>query len=305
MIGIKDLNNQFFNDDESFYCAFKQRGALIVCELKTQIVNASFALQGAHLLSWRPQQEKEVIWLSKDAKFAQGQSIRGGIPICWPWFGAHESQSQFPAHGFARTVDWQLLDLYATKEHNIKLHFQLDTRLLTSKIQAYWPHDTLLDYYLEIGDQLKAQLITTNLSDQKIQIGQALHTYFAVDDVGEVTVNGLDKCTYLDKPQEFLNCTQQGDIGFEGEVDRVYINTHSDVQLVDKNRRITISKQGSQSTIIWNPGAKVAERMGDLGKQGYLKMLCIESANAANDIVNIAAKESTELSVVYQLKNMS
>jgi len=298
---IQKLQQQFASDTGQFECAFSHRGELIVCELKSGLCSLAFTLQGAHILSWQPHGEDDALWLSKDAKFSKGQSIRGGIPICWPWFGAHESHSQFPAHGFARTVDWQLLEVKETEKQIIEIHFQLDTQTLSTEIKKLWPNNTVVDFYLSVGEQFKARLVTNNQSDQSITIGQALHSYFAVSDVRNVAVSGLEGCEYLDKPQQFLRCTQQGDVHFNDEVDRVYIDTSTKVTIRDSHRALHVTKQGSQTTIVWNPGEKVANKMGDLGRSGYLKMLCVESANAANDTVTLAMGESTELSVSYQI----
>lgn len=295
------MQQQFGSDTEAFYCDFSQRGDLIICELKSELASLAFSLQGAHVLSWQPSAEEDVIWLSKDAQFSQGKSIRGGIPLCWPWFGTHETKPEYPAHGFARTVDWSLLGVKVTDAQIIKVHFQLDTRTLSPEIQNLWPNATVVDYYLEVGAEFKAKLVTTNVGNQSITIGQALHSYFAVGDVRDVVVKGLEGCDYLDKPKQFLRCNQLGNIHFSGEVDRVYIDTTAKLAIVDTHRTLHIAKQGSQTTIVWNPGEKVANTMGDLGENGHLKMLCVESANAANDTVTLAIGESTELSVTYQI----
>ena len=142
-------------------------------------------------------------------------------------------------------------------------------------------------------------LTTVNYSDQTITLGQALHTYFAVDDVTRTSVYGLEGRDFLDKTDGFSRKTQSGPVIIAGEVDRVYVQTADDVLIDDTKRRISIKKQGSHSTVVWNPGPATAETMGDLGHDGYLRMLCVESANAADDSVTLQPGEHHILSVIY------
>lgn len=253
------------------------------------------------MLSWVPAGEEEVIWVSEDATFAPAKSLRGGIPICWPWFGPHESNTTFPAHGFARTVMWQVSATQALPGGETQITFKLDPAQLDEKYQQMWTLPTVAEYRVTVGRTLTMELITHNQHDQPVTIGQALHTYFAVADVSRTAVSGLEGKPYLDKTDGFKRKTQEGVVNIECEIDRVYLQTPDDVTIDDGNRRIVISKQGSQSTVVWNPWQEAAEKMGDLGLDGYLKMLCVESANAAEDVVSIAAGGSHTLRVVYEV----
>ena len=292
---------------------------LPLIEIQNKHASATISLQGAHLLSWQPVNEKQsVIWLSEDALFAPGKSIRGGIPVCWPWFGAHPSHADYPAHGFARTSLWQIVSATPLDTGETQITFKLDTRELNEPINTMWPQPTVVEYSLTIGRSLILELTTTNHSDQAITLGQALHTYFAVDDIAQTTVEGLDGKTYLDKPQNFARKTQTGPVTFNAEVDRIYLDDVQDVLVSreagmpgatsvvinDSKRKITISKQGSRSTVVWNPGQAVAEKMGDLGKDGYQKMVCVESANAAEDVVSIQPGNSHSLHVEYDIESL-
>ncbi|MDH5436974.1 MAG: hypothetical protein OEX83_09460, partial [Gammaproteobacteria bacterium] len=163
---------------------------------------------------------------------------------------------------------------------------------------------TTAEYRLTIGKTLTLELVTTNNSDQEYTIGQALHTYFKVDDVASTTVQGLDGRDYFDKTDGFSRKTQSGPVTISTEVDRVYVQTPDDVTIDDGKRKITIRKKGSQSTVVWNPWIVVAEKMGDLGKDGYLGMLCVESSNAAEDTVTVKAGESYSLLVNYSVEGV-
>ncbi len=303
--GIEHLNNSFSFQSGNHRLYFKTgKGDIPVVEIQNEQASASISLQGAHVLSWIPVGEDEVIWVSDAATFTQGKSLRGGIPICWPWFGAHENNVAYPAHGFARTSLWQVIHTQPLPTGETQITFKLETSQLDQDMQAMWPHSTVAEYRLTIGKTLTLELTTFNHSDQSITIGQALHTYFSVDDVTNTTVYGLEGKDYLDKPDSFKRKTQTGPITFNTEVDRVYVQTPDDIIIDNKQRKIIIKKQGSQSTVVWNPWQQVAEKMGDLGKDGYLKMLCVESANAAEDTISIKAGNSYKLLVIYTVEGV-
>lgn len=298
---IEDLNKNFSFQDKNNHLIFKNgQGDIPVIEMKNDQASATISLQGAHLLSWKLHNEDDVIWLSKDATFAKGKSIRGGIPICWPWFGAHESNNSFPAHGFARTVLWQVIDTQKTSSDETQITFRLSTNQLDKDIQKMCPQETVAEYRLSISKTLNLELTTFNNSNEAITLGQALHTYFNIEDISNTTVYGLEDKTYLDKPDNFNSKTQNGPITINNEVDRVYLDTADDVTIDNKKRKIIIKKQGSNSTIVWNPWKDVADKMGDLGEDGYQQMLCVESANAADDTININAGDSYSLLVTYE-----
>jgi len=300
---IDALNKAFGQTGAEGSIVFKMgKGNIFAVEIKNKQAHALISLQGAHLLSWVPRGEDEVVWVSEDAGFAEGKSVRGGVPICWPWFGAHKSSASFPAHGFARTILWDVVSTKLLASGETSIVFKLNTKRLDDSIQQMWPVLTTVEYTLTIGEFLRLELTTCNNSGQDIIIGEALHTYFNVGDVSATQITGLDGKNYLDKPDDFKRKKQVGDIHVDGEVDRVYLQTMDDVIIKNNKRKIRISKQGSQSTVVWNPGEQVADKMGDLGKDGYLQMLCVESANAADDVVTIAAGESHSLRVKYTLE---
>ncbi|MDH5711529.1 MAG: D-hexose-6-phosphate mutarotase [Gammaproteobacteria bacterium] len=304
MPAISQLNDKFSFEHGGHRLAFVNgEGGIPVVEVKNGLASARISLQGAHVLSWVPAGEDEVIWLSTEAKFAPGKSVRGGIPICWPWFGAHAENSSFPAHGFARTVNWQVVATEQLSSGETQITFRLDTVQLDDNLRAMWPLSTTAEYHLTIGKTLTMELTTFNHSDETMVIGQALHTYFAVDDVSCTRVLGLEGRDYLDKTDGFACKNQLGAVTIGSEVDRVYLGTPDDVMIDDGKRKLRITKQGSKSTVVWNPWQAVADKMGDLGENGYLKMLCVESANAADDTVSIASGKSFTLRVVYGVEH--
>jgi len=264
-------------------------------EVKNSAGSATIALQGAQLLSWTPAGEKPVIWLSKNAKYMQGKSVRGGIPICWPWFGPHPEESSFPAHGFARNLVWEVA---GTK--SLTNMTQIDLRLIPN--EASWPYPSELECRVKVGKTLEVELITRNTGLEPFTLGCALHTYFEVGDVRKVEVLGLEEAAYIDKVNGGKN-RQSGPVTVNSEVDRIYLDTASDCLIRDPiyGRVIRVEKQGSRSTVVWNPWLEKAGKMGDLGDDGYLNMLCVESCNAADDVVTVPPGKSHQLSVRYSV----
>ncbi len=299
---IDELNKKFGSSEKKHQISFKNgEGDLPFVEIHNEHASALISLQGANLLSYVVDKKDDLIWLSKDAVFAVGKSIRGGVPICWPWFGAHEKKPSFPAHGFVRTMLWDVCLVQKLSSGDTKIIFVLNTQTLDDKIKVMWPVPTTVEYTLTIGSVLSLELTTTNNGLQDITISEALHTYFNVNDIDKTSVNGLDKIEYLDKPDGFKRKQQNGNIRINKEVDRVYMHTPNDVVISQGEKKIIIKKKNSLSTIVWNPWADVAKKMGDLGPDGYTHMLCVESGNVAENVVTIKPSEHHTLSVVYEL----
>jgi glucose-6-phosphate 1-epimerase len=276
---------------------------LPVVAVSNALGTARIALSGAQLLSWAPHSGERVVWLSPRARFAPGQAVRGGVPVCWPWFGPHPRESAWPAHGFARTAPWEVIEAAALEDGSSRLGFRL---MPNPARQAQWPFATPLEIRHTVGAALEIELRTRNESAAPVVIGEALHTYFDVSDVRGIRIEGLDGCEYLDKTDKEKRQSQQGPVVFAGETDRVYLNTAADCLIEDPglNRRIRIEKRGSASTVIWNPGQEKAARLGDLGEDGYLRMVCVESANVLDNVITLAPGEEHRLWVRYTVERL-
>jgi len=299
---VAQLNTDFALERDDTRVRFvSSAGGLPIIEILNKHASATLSLQGAHLLSWQPAGEGDVLWLSNAAVFAPGKAIRGGIPVCWPWFGAHATQADFPAHGFARTANWQVMSTNALGNGDTLVDLRLDTRQLPEAIRRMWSTPTLLDYRLTIGRTLSLSLTTCNEADEPITITQALHTYFTVDDIRHTLITGLEGCKYLDKTDGFACKSQQGVVKFNAETDRVYLQSRDPVVIDDGRRRIRVDKQGSHTTVAWNPWAAACERMADMENNGYQKMVCVESANAADDDITLDSGECHTMTAIYSL----
>lgn len=299
MSSLESLNQRFGITGQVSFVSLP--GELCAVDIKNNFATARILLQGAQLVHWQPAGERPVIWLSPAAKYVGGKSLRGGVPVCWPWFGPHASEAGFPAHGVARTRLWQVSDVGTTDSGAIRVTLQFSPGV---DAQAHWPYASSLELSIIVDAALTMTLVTRNESDTSITVGQALHTYFAVSDVRQCQVRGLEGVEFLDKVDNLQRKQQAGAVTIDGEVDRVYLGTASDCVIEDPQwqRRIHIAKTGSNTTVVWNPWQEKAAAFGDMGVDDYLRMLCVESANAEDDVVVLAPGGEYELSVRYSVE---
>lgn len=278
-------------------------GGLLVARIANAHAEATISLSGGHVMTWAPRGEAPVLWLSGYASFAPGKSIRGGVPVCWPWFGPHEREPGFPGHGFARTVPWTVEGAEALADGTTRLILALAQSDAT---RVQWPHASRVTNAVTVGRDLGISLVTRNLGAEPFVLGEALHTYFAVSDVRQAPIFGLEGCRYLDKVAGGEVRTQAGPIVIGSEVDRVYLGTTADCTIDDTGlgRRIRIAKEGSRSTVVWNPWEAKATKMGDFGPEGYLGMVCVESGNALEDVVSVPAGGEHALRVRYSVERL-
>jgi len=298
MTQLAELQSRFASAD--FLSFTEVAPDFITLNVTTAFSTATVALQGAHVMTWQPKGQKPVIWLSKAAKFAPGKSIRGGVPLCWPWFGAHATDATYPGHGFARTIPWALLDARKLPDGRVRLEFE---PVMNDAARAQWPHATTARNSITIGQELVIGLSTRNDGKAPLQLGQALHTYFEIGDIGQTSIAGLESCAYIDKVDGGKRKKQKDAVTFNGETDRVYLGTSGCTGIIDPvlKRTILITSTGSRSTVVWNPGAEKAAKMGDFGKQGENRMVCVETANAADDVINLAPGETHRMTAQYRV----
>jgi len=275
-------------------------GDLAVIRVESALATASVMLQGAQVIGYQPRGERPLIWLSSRSRYVAGKSVRGGVPICWPWFGPHATDPALPAHGFARTVKWDLRQALTLPDGRVRLEFDLPQ---DAAMRAQWPYPSSVRVTITIGRELEVSLATHNVGSESFRLGQALHTYFQVTDVRRISIRGLDGCAYLDKVDGSARRQQQGPVTFTQETDRIYLDTGGACEILDPStdRSLLITATGSRSTVVWNPWIEKAEKMGDFEADGYLRMVCVESANAADDTVNLAPGQEHVLAAQYRL----
>ncbi|MDO4253831.1 MAG: D-hexose-6-phosphate mutarotase [Kocuria sp.] len=252
--------------------------------------------QGAHVATWTPAGHDPVLFLSERANFRQGAAIRGGVPICFPWFGPGRDGDRSPAHGYARTTAWHLV----SADDSVAVLSMTQNDFAPEAREAF-PQPFSCEYTISVGAALKLELATTNTGDHPLEIEEALHTYIAVGDIHTVSVDGLDGVSYVDKVSGEAEVTQNGAVTFTGETDRVY-RSGAPLTVTDPTlgRRLRVTTLGAANTVVWNPWDDKAQKMSDFADDEWTRMLCIEGANALDDFVTIAPGETH--AITYHLE---
>ena len=266
-------------------------GGFIVAEIRNPHGEATVALHGGHIMSFRPRDHEEVLWLSRNSQFKTGKAIRGGIPVCWPWFADHPTDTYKPAHGFVRAAVWSVSESEKLGDESTRLKLFIADSEETLKL---WPHRFRLEIDITVSDALRIKLISTNTDNKPFMSGGALHSYFNISSISNIMIKGLEGCPYIDKVDQGHRKVQDGSISVRGETDRIYLNTGDDCVIEDNvmQRRIRITKSGSRTTVVWNPWSDKARALKDFGDEEFDSMVCVETANAADDVINVAEGES-------------
>jgi glucose-6-phosphate 1-epimerase len=266
---------------------------LPMLEISTPWSTAELYLHGAHVTQFKKKDEPPMLFVSQCSRFAEGQPIRGGIPVIFPWFGPREGLGQ---HGFARVKAWELKEFAPAPDGSVSVRLRLPDYPEASAFPAF-----TADYVVTVNQFLTLQLIVTNLSkDAEFTFENCLHTYFDVGDVTAVSLSGLKDLSYLDKVAGFVEKTETSDaVRIASEVDRIYLNTTGTVEILDPRlgRKILVEKQGSASTVVWNPWITKSRQMPDFGDEEYEKMICVESGNVAANSITLPPGGSSTLTV--------
>lgn len=269
------------------------RGDLPMLQVTTPWSNAEIYLHGAHVTHFKKKDEPPLLFLSQCSRFAEDQPIRGGIPVIFPWFGPREGLG---THGFARVKPWDLKEFVPAPNGSVSVRFRLPDCPEASGFPAF-----TADYIVTVNQALRLQLIITNKSkDQAFVFENCLHTYFEVGDVTAISISGLKGLSYLDKVASFLEKTEAGGaIRIASEVDRIYLNSTGPIEILDPRlgRKIVVAKQGSASTVLWNPWIAKSRQMPDFGDEEYEQMICVESGNVASNSLSLPPGATSTLTV--------
>lgn len=262
-------------------------GGLTRIIVTTGAAEAHIYLQGGHVWHYQPEGQIPVLSANTKSWFEPGKPIRGGVPVCFPWFGQRADDPQAPNHGFARLDPWQVESVTQTGADQVEITLAF---FAEHKTQEQWPHKFELRHRVTIGPSLAMELLTRNIDSSPFTYEQALHTYFSVSDVRNVKVHGLENTFYLDKGDVDQPIQQPSTpLTFTSETDRVYINTQATCILEDpgSHRKIVIEKSGSNTTVVWNPWLDKARDMPDFSDDQWTGMLCIETCAAKDDAVTL------------------
>jgi glucose-6-phosphate 1-epimerase len=255
----------------------RDRHRLARLTISTPAADATLYLHGAHVTHYQPRGFPPVLFMSAASRFEPGQPIRGGVPVIFPWFGPHPTDPAAPAHGWARTSAWALENV-AANDGGVEVVLSLRK------------NDFDVTYAVTIGRELRMELSVRNTAASARRFEEALHTYLSVSDVRQVNVEGLAGREYVDKVDGMKRKTQSGNVAITGETDRVYLSTPDPVTVHDPaaGRSLVISRHGSASTVVWNPWVEKAKKMPDFGDDEWPRMLCVETANVADNAVTLA-----------------
>jgi D-hexose-6-phosphate mutarotase len=269
------------------------RGDLPMLEVSTAWSTAEIYLHGAHVTHFKKKDDAPLLFLSQVSRFDTTQPIRGGIPVVFPWFGPREGMGQ---HGFARVKAWELKEFAPAPDGSASVRFRLPEYPEGSAFPPF-----TAEYTVTVDHSLTLQLAVTNNSpDQEFAFENCLHTYFEVGDIKSVRIKGLKGASYLDKVASFAERTETNEeLTISSEVDRIYLNTTAPVEIIDPalKRKIRVDKQGSLSTVVWNPWITKSQQMPDFGNEEYERMVCIESGNVASNMVKLPPGETSRLKV--------
>lgn len=297
---ISELNTQF---SIAGHVLFKEgTGRLPIAEITNHHASASISLYGAHILSYRPQRQPDVLWVSNKSFFEAGKPIRGGIPLCFPWFGPHAADPKKPMHGFARLSMWHVLKTESLQDDSTKIVLGLQDSDAT---RAILPIHFSAEATFIIGKQLEVSLSVTNTDTSAIQISDALHTYFHIGSIDAITIDGLHHASFYDGPGgTALQQQQEARLAITKEENRRYINTTSDCLIHDQqlHRIIRAAKRGSHVTVVWNPWSEMSKTMADMGADEYKTFVCVEAVNAYNDIITLEPHANHTIAVVLSVE---
>jgi glucose-6-phosphate 1-epimerase len=277
-------------------------GGLVRAVISTPDAEADVYLQGAHVTHWTPKGKRPVLFVSPKSLFAPGKAIRGGVPVIWPWFGGRGGGLPGPAHGFARSMEWALESTRKRPDGKVEINLVLTPN---DAIRGLGYDAFRVNFRVAIGSELEMELETRNESQKPLTYEEALHTYFSIADINQTTVTGLEGTTYIDKTDGF----KKKQLGAEAikiakETDQVHLSTQATCLVHDPvwKRRIVVEKSGSESTVVWNPWIEKTKGMSDMAPGDWREMICVETANASDNAVTLAAGGSHKLRTVIRVE---
>jgi glucose-6-phosphate 1-epimerase len=296
--GIAALNSRFALPGAAQIVA--GNGGLAKVLIATPSAKAEIYLHGAQITSWQPGGADEVLFLSKKSHWQAGKAIRGGIPVCFPWFRAKAEDPNAPSHGFVRTKDWQLESISPAPGDAVCARFSIGS---DDSSRKWWPFEFRLEYSLTVGKALNLELTMANTGGSALRFEEALHTYFNVGDVQRARVRGLEGASFLDNRDGNREKRQEGELVLTRQTDNAFRNADGPVEIVDPvlERRLRTEKRNSTSTIVWNPWSDGAAAMMDLAADEWQTMLCVEGGNILNSAVTLGSGEKHSMAVAIEI----
>jgi D-hexose-6-phosphate mutarotase len=294
---LSDLNRRF--EIPGIAKIVDGRGGLPCIRVTAPRASGEIYLHGAHVSSWRPAGAEEVLYVSSKSKWQDGTAIRGGVPVCFPWFSTRAEDPRSPAHGLVRTKSWQLEGI-THADHDVTVALSTSADETTRKT---WFGDFHLLFCATFGEQLRLELIVTNHGTSSFRFEEALHSYFRVGNVAATKLRGLNSVVYVDKTDAQREKHQRGDVVLSVETDRIYRNTLATVEIEDPagRRHILVAKEDSRDTVAWNPWSEKAKAMSDLGHDEWRHFVCVETCNVGDHAVTLAPAQAHTMTALISL----
>ena len=277
-------------------------GGLPRVQISGSFGHGEMYLHGAQVTSWKPAGSDELLFVSTKSRWEDGQAIRGGIPICFPWFRAKVDDQHAPAHGFVRTKAWHLESIVESEAGvTVSMFTESDEHT-----RGWWPGEFRLAHRVTFGSALSLELVCTNTGATSLRFEEALHTYNRVADVERVSLHGLDSVRFLDNTESNKEKVQRGDVVIASQTDNAYLDTKSTIDLSDVNRRrrIRLTKANSLTTVVWNPWREGAAGLRDLGDGEWAQFICVEASNILSAAINLAAGQEHRMAAVLSVEKL-
>lgn len=278
-------------------------GGLPCVRVKTPRASGEVYLHGAHVTSWKPaEDDEEALFVSSKTRWQDGSAIRGGVPICFPWFSERAEDPKSPAHGLVRSKSWQL-EAITHADNNVTVALSTSADETTRK---YLLGEFHVLFCVTFGEQLRLELIVANRGDISFRFEEAMHSYYRVGNVPAAKLHGLAGVTYIDKTDGRKEKHQRGDLVLTGETDRIYRNTSAPVEIEDPalRRRVVIAKEGSRDTVVWNPWADKAKAMSDMGSEEWRQFVCVETGNVGDHGITLAEGQTHTMAALISLNEI-
>jgi len=276
--------------------SFKTKNNIVIAEIRSPFSVCELSLYGAHVLSFIPAGEEDLLWMSNTSKFEEGLPIRGGIPICFPWFGPNEIDSRLPQHGFVRLMNWEIESVEEAGQ-SVKIILTCGDNEFTHR---YWKYSFQAKITAVVGKSLQVTLTYVNTDVEPFTCTDALHSYFHISDVKNILVSGLENSAYFQSGHPSLRFHPNEKLKIEGEENRRYIHHSNTCIIRDEGfkRNIVVKKENSHTTVVWNPWEETSQKMPDFHAGGYKKMLCVEAANALIETITLNKGGQFSLSAI-------
>ena len=295
MIDLEKLEDKFSIEGEIGFAELEENMAFIT--IYNKYAEADICLYGGHITNYKTHKTVEMLWMSLESNFQEGLPIRGGIPVCFPWFGQHKTDTSKPQHGFARLMYWNVLETASQPDGETLVRLQLCS---SPETKAYWDHDFCAELSVIVGKTLSVTLKVSNTSSTPFEYTSALHSYFSLSSVNEINIEGLQNTKYHNQlePGDFIQESQLLEI--KKAETRHYYDTEATCIINDPyfNRRISVEKTGSKVTTVWNPGEETCKKIDDMPDDAFHTFVCVETVNAFNDAIKLAPGETHETTAI-------